>query len=225
MRIVSKEYKLYTFDELRDDIKEKLIERERQYQLETYCDLDLRDDMGLKASDLINDSFGITSDYLNTYYDLSYSQGSGAMIEFDINIVDLNNKYKIFSDEEIRFITDKNIVNDIKIRHNDNYYYHEYTFKIDYDYYNDYSYEDIKDSYGISEKDFETLDNRFYDLVDDTNKHYEKRLFIQDIIEMNKELGKYGYRRIEYWGNCDEEEIIMYIKGYEFEYLENGDVF
>jgi hypothetical protein len=42
---------------------------------------------------------------------------------------------------------------------------------------------------------------------------------------MNKELSKYGYERMEYWGNCKEDEIIMYIKGYEFEYLENGDVF
>jgi hypothetical protein len=225
MRIVSKEYKLYTFDELADDVKQKLIEKEREYQLETYCDLDLYDDMGQKASDLLNDYFGITSDYLKTYYDLSYSQGSGAMVEFDINIKDLNNKYKIFSDEEMRFIIDNGIVYDIKIRHNDNYYCHEYTFKIDYDYYNDYSYEDIKDSYKISEKDFETLDNRFYDLVDYSMKYSFESEFIQDIVKINKELGKYGYRRIEYWGNCKEDEIIMYIKGYEFEYLENGDVF
>lgn len=225
MRIVSKEYELYTFDELSNDVKEKLIERERQYQLETYCDLDLYDDMGLKASDLLNDYFDITSDYLKTYYDLSYCQGSGAMVEFDINIVDLNNKYNVFSKEEIAFITDKGIVNDIRIRHNDNHYYHEYTFNIDYDYYNDYSYEDIKDSYGITEKDFETLDDRFYKLVDTYNKHYTESEFVKDIIKLNKELTSYGYKRIEYWVDCKEEEIIMYIKGYEFEYLENGDVF
>lgn len=225
MRIVSKEYKLYTFDELSDDVKQKLIERERQYQLETYCDLDLYDDMGSKASDLLNDYFGITSDYLKTYYDLSYSQGSGSMVEFDINIVDLNNKYNVFSKEEMAFITDKGIVNDIRIRHNDNYYYHEYTFSIDYDYYNDYSYEDIKDSYGITEKDFETLDDRFYKLVDTYNKHNTESEFVKDIIKLNGELTSYGYDCMEYWGNCDEKEIIMYIKGYEFEYLENGDVF
>ena len=227
MRIVSKEYKLYTFDELADDIKQKLIERERQYQLETYCDLDLYDDMGSKASDLINDYFGITSDYLETYYHLSYSQGSGAMVEFDINIKDLNNKYKIFSDEEIRFITDKGICNDIRIRHNNNHYYHEYTFGIDFVYYNmGYSYADVIDEdYDINENDFITLEERLYDLLDSSNKHYTKSAFIQDIIKMNKELGKYGYNRLEYWNNCNEEEIIMYIKGYEFEYLENGDVF
>lgn len=225
MRIVSKEYKLYTFDELSDDVKQKLIERERQYQLETYCDLDLYDDMGQKASDLINDYFGITSDYLKTYYDLSYSQGSGAMVEFNINIVDLNNKYNILSKEELAFITDKGIINNVFVRHNDNFYYHEYTFKIDYDYFNDYSYEDIKDSYGISEKDFETLDNRIYDLLDSYDKHNTTSPFVKDIIKLNKELTKYGYECMEYWNNCDEKEIIMYVKGYEFEYLENGDVF
>ena len=225
MRIVNKEYKLYKFDELSDDVKQKLIERERQYQLETYCDLDLYDDMGQKASDLLNDYFGITSDYLKTYYDLSYCQGSGSMVEFDINIVDLNNTYNVFSKEELAFITDKGIVNDIRIRHNDNHYYHEYTFSIDYDYYNGYSYEDIKDSYGITEKDFETLDDRFYKLVDTYNKHYTESEFVKDIIKLNGELTKHGYKCMEYWGNCDEKEIIMYIKGYEFEYLENGDVF
>lgn len=225
MRIVSKEYKLYTFDELSDDVKKKLIERERQYQLETYCDLDLYDDMGSKASDLLNDYFGITSDYLKTYYDLSYSQGSGAMVEFDINIVDLNKKYKIFSDEEIRFMQDMGIINNVRIRHNNSNYYHEYTFKIDSDYYSIYSYDDVIDKYSITEDEFNTLDSRLYKLLDDSNKHNTESEFVKDIIKLNKELTSHGYKCMEYWGDCKEDEIIMYIKGYEFEYLENGDVF
>ena len=227
MRIVSKEYKVYTFDELSDIVKEELINKERQYQLETYCDLDLNDDMGSKASDLINDYFGITSDYLNTYYDLSYSQGSGAMVEFDINIKDLNNKYKLFSDEEIRFLTDKGIVNDINIRHNNNFYAHEYTFGINFIYYNmGYSYEDcVSEGYDINESDYITLEERLYDLLDDSLKHDTESPFIKDIVKMNKELSKYGYKSMEYWGNCDEKEIIELIKDYGNEYLENGDVF
>lgn len=225
MRIVSKEYELYTFDELSDDVKEKLIERERQYQLETYCDLSLYDDMGSKASYLLNDYFDITSDYLKTYYDLSYSQGSGSMVEFDINITDLNNKYNVFSKEEMAFITDKGIVEDIRIRHHNPYYYHEYTFNIDYEYYNGWSYEDVKDSYGISEKDFETLEDRLCELLDSSNKHNTESEFVRDIVKLNKELTKYGYQCMEHWGNCEEEEIISLIKDYGFEYLENGDVF
>ena len=225
MRIVSKEYELYTFDELSDDVKQDLISRERQYQLDSYCELYLRDDMGLKASDLINDYFGITSDYVNTYYDLSYCQGSGAMVEFDINIKDLNNRYKVFSDEEIRFLVDNNIVEYIDIRHNNNYYYHEYSFSVNYDYYNGYSYEDIKDKYEITEKEFDTLEDRLYELLDSSNKHNTKSEFVKDIINLNGELCKYGYKQIEYWNNCSDDEIISYIVDYENEYLENGEMF
>ena len=224
MEIITKEYKVYNFDELSDDVKKKLIEKERGYQSELYCDTCLYDDMGYKASELLNDYFGITSDYLKIYYDLSYCQGSGAMIEFDINIVDLNNKYKVFSDEEISFLVDNNVVEYIDIRHNSNcYYYHEYSFSVNYDYYNSYSYDDIKDKYGISEKDFDTLEDRFYELVDMCNKNGSQ--FIKDIISMNKELTRYGYDCIEYFGNCSDDEIIGYIKDNENEYLENGDVF
>ena len=225
MRKVVNEFNVYEFDELSDDVKKTVIEKHRDYEREDYCDSFLNDDMGSKASDLINDYFGITSDYLKTYYDLSYSQGSGAMVEFDINIVDLNNKYNVFSKEEMAFITDKGIVNDIRIRHNDNYYYHEYTFSIDYDYYNDYSYEDIKDSYGITEKDFETLDDRFYKLVDTYNKHYTESPFIKDIIKMNKELSKYGYNCMEHFWNCSDDEIIENIKANEYEFLESGEIY
>ena len=225
MEKIVKEFYVYDFDELSDDVKEKLIEKEREYQLETYCDCFLYDDMGSKASDLINDYFEITSDYLKTYYDLSYSQGSGSMVEFDINIVGLNNKYNIFSKEEMAFITENGIVDDIRIRHNDNFYCHEYTFNIDYDYYNDYSYEDIKDKYGITEKDFETLDDRFYNLVDSSIKHNAESEFVKDIIKLNGELTKYGYECIEYFGNCSDEEIISYIKDNDNKYLESGEIY
>ena len=77
----------------------------------------------------------------------------------------------------------------------------------------------------VTEKDFETLEDRLYGLLDSSNKHNTESEFVKDIIKLNGELTKYGYECMEYWGNCDEKEIIMYIKGYEFEYLENGDVF
>ena len=62
---------------------------------------------------------------------------------------------------------------------------------------------------------FDTLKSRIY----------QGSQFIKDIISMNKELKRYGYNCIEYFDNCDEDEIIGYIKDYENEYLENGDVF
>ena len=225
MEIITKEYKVYNFDELSDDVKKKLIEKERDYQRESYCDVWLYDDMNLKASGLLNDYFGITSDYLKAYYDLSYSQGSGAMVEFDIDIEDLNNKYNIFNDEEMAFITDNGVVTDIRIRHYNPYYYHEYTFSIDYEYFNGWSYEDVKDKYKITETDFETLEDRLYNLLDSSNKHNTESKFIKDIISMNKELSRYGYDCIEYYWNCDENTIIEYIEENDNKYLENGDVF
>ena len=227
MRIVSKEYKIYKFDELNDDVKTELIEKERHIQSEGYCEYCLNDDMGLKASDLLNDYFNIESDYLYTYYDLSYSQGSGAMIEFDINIKDLNKKYKIFSDEEIRFLMDKGIVNDIRIRHNDNYYYHEYTFGIDWYYYGmGYSHDDvINEGYNIDFEDFKTLKGRLCDLLDDSNKRHTSSKFIKDVVNMNKELTRYGYGFINHYAICDERIIIDLIKENNYEYLENGEVF
>lgn len=223
MRIVHEEYKVYEFDELKDDIKKKVLEKEKEYMKESYIDCCLYDDMGCKASDLINDYFGITSDYLKTYYDLSYCQGSGAMVEFDINIVDLNNKYKVFSNEEISFMVDNNIIEYIDVRHDNSNYYHEYTFSVNHDYYNGYSYDDIKDKYGITEKDFETLDDRFYELVDDYNKHNTKSDFVKDIIKLNKELCNYGYDCIE--SDYPDEEIIENIKINGYEYLESGDIY
>lgn len=202
---------IYKFEELEKDIQEKLIEKERQDQQEFYCDYTLHDDIGEKASDLINDYFGITSDYLSTYYDLSYCQGSGAMVEFDINIEDLNNKYNIYDEEEIKFIKDKGIVNNIIIRHSGNYY-HEQSFIIDYDFDYHWDYEDIKDDYNISEERFNSIENRLCDLMNHN--------FKEDIINMNIELGKYGYSCLEYFWNCDVTEFLT-----ENEYYSDGSVY
>ena len=224
MEKIVKEFYVYDFNELKEDVKKELIEKERDSQRENYCDFYLEEDMKEESKDLLQKYFGITSEYLQVYYDLSYSQGSGAMIEFDINIEDLNNKYKIFSEEEIRFINDCEIVNNIKVRHNDNYYYHEYTFGIDSDYYSiGYDYEDIKEDYNISEEDFNTIEERLDNLLIDSDKHYTKSEFVKDIISMNKELVGRGYDNIEYFWNCEDSEIIEFLE--EHKYLESGEVY
>lgn len=225
MEKITKEFYVYDFNELNEDVKKKLIEKERDYQRESYCEMFLEEDMKEEGKDLLQKYFGITDNNLNVYYDLSYSQGNGAMIEFDINIEDLNNKYKIFSEEEMKFIQDKGVVNNIRVRHNDNYYYNEYTFGIDsyYVYSIDWDYEDIKDDYDITEEDFDTIEERLDNLLIDSDKHYTKSEFVKDIISMNKELVARGYENIEYYGNCEEEEITSYLEDYK--YLENGEVY
>lgn len=173
------------------------------------------------AINLLQEYFGDSAIFKDTYYSFSYSQGDGAGIEFSINIKDLNKKYKIFSDEEVRFLTDKGVVNDIIVKHCGNFYYHKYAFKVDYDYYNDWDFEDIKGAYNISEDEFDSLEDRFYSLVNDNFKHYTKSPFISDIINMNTKLEKDGYSFIEY--ECDNDVIIEVLSNHE--YYKNGSLY
>lgn len=222
MRTIEKT--IYDFDELDKEIQEKLIKKEKEYCFNDYIETFFQDDMEHKAQELVDDYFGSDTDFIQTYYSLSYCQGDGAMIEFDINIEDLNKKYKVLSDEELKFLTDKGIVNNIEVRHNSNHYYHEYTFGINFNYYGmGYSYEDVIDEgYKITEEEFDTLENRVCKLLDDSNKHYTESEFIKDIIRMNKDLVKYGYDTIE---NYEEDTDYIVDMLNEKEYYENGDVY
>lgn len=223
MKKVVKEYEVYSFDELDEDIQEKLIEKEQEEQKEFYLEWYLYEDMVEESKRLLDKYFNYENEFKNVYYDLSYCQGSGAMIEFSINIVDLNKKYKFLSDEELRFIQDKGIINEIEIYHSDSYYYHEYTFSIKYDdNFGYWDYEDIKDDYKIAEEDFNKLEDKIIDFLDTYNKlNKENSQFIEDIIAMNKELYRIGYELIEepsYEEFCKEQLR-------EHEYLKSGEIF
>ena len=215
---------IYNFDELNEDIKEELIKKEKKYCFNAYMEDFFQDDMEDKAEKLVDDYFGSDTDFIQTYYSLSYCQGDGAMIEFDINIKDLNKKYKIFSDEEIRFLTDKGIVNNIEVRHNSNHYYHEYTFGINFNYYDmGYTSDDVIDEgYQITADEFNTIEDRLYKLLDDSNKHYTDSEFIKDIIKMNRELVKFGYNTIE---NYEEDTDFIIEQLSANEYYEDGGVY
>ena len=213
---------IYKFDELEKDIQEKLIEKEKEYCFNAYMEDFFQDDMEHKAQELVDDYFGSDTDFIQTYYSLSYCQGDGAMIEFDIDIKDLNNKYKVFTDDEIEFLKQKDVINTIRVRHFGNMYYHEYTFGIDHDYYNEWEFEDIKEDYNITENGFNTLWDRFDKLTDDSNKHYTDSEFIKDIIKMNKELVRFGYDTIE---NYEEDTDFVIEKLSENEYYKNGEVY
>jgi hypothetical protein len=221
MRKITKEYNVYGFEELDKSIQESILERYVESEIEIYCETCLYGDMVELAHNLLQEYFK-GSEYMDIHYDLDYSQGSGAMMEFDINIKDLNNKYKIFSDNEIELLNNKYVVSDIRIRHNNNFYCHEYTFGIDCDFYMGLEYDDIKEDYKITENEFNTIENRLYDLLDDSNKHYTKSPFIKDIINMNKEFTKSGYRQLED-REMFEENAMLYIKDLEF--LESGEEF
>lgn len=84
MRTETKVIKIYKFDELSKDIQENLIEKEKEYQLNAYCENFLLEDMEEEAKRLLQKYFGDRATFKAVYYDLSYCQGSGAMIEFDL---------------------------------------------------------------------------------------------------------------------------------------------
>lgn len=213
---------IYKFDELDKDIKNKLIEEEKTCYFDSYMEHLFYNDMEYRAGELLCEYFDKNCKLDGCYYDLSYSQGSGAMIMFTTNFENLNNKYHVLTSEEVRFLRDKGIINDVNVIHNNNFYYHEYTFDTDYSFYNYWTYEDIIDEYDIEEELFDTIEDRVHDLLCSTDKHYTKSPFIKDIISMNKELVKFGYDIIE---NYEEDTgfIIEHLR--ENEYYENGEIY
>lgn len=221
MRKITKEINVYQFDELDKDIQEKVLEKRKQYEEDFYCETTLEDDMFEKASDLLEQYFGKDVKKINVLYDLSYCQGCGAMIEFDINIEDLNNKYNFLSSEELKFIQDKGLLNTITVKHNNGHYYHEYMFNVDYYYSDTYDYEDIKDFYNISEEEFSTIESRIDKFLNSFDKLNEPSVFATDLIKINKELVQYGYGLMEYFWK--DENVIEYCR--EEEYLSSGEIY
>ena len=105
-------YNIYEFDELNKEVREEVINRELENEKNFYCELSLYNDMLEKTEDILKDyckSNKLDYELKAIYYDLSYSQGSGAMIECSI--------YK-----NGRYITFKQF----------GHYSHEQSFRIDY---------------------------------------------------------------------------------------------
>lgn len=75
---------VYEFKELEEKIQERLIQEEKEAQRELYCEAYLNDDMKEKAEELLRKYFKSSAELKGVYYSLSYTQGSGAMIEFDL---------------------------------------------------------------------------------------------------------------------------------------------
>lgn len=142
MRTETKTIKIYDFDELSKDIQENLIEKEKEYQLDAYCECFLLEDMQEEAKRLLQKYFGDKATFKKVYYDLSYRQGSGAMIEFDLTY------YNIY----------------IKVRQY-GHYYHECSFDLDWwGYLGDYRRNKLKEK--IIKMNLE-LKKIGYDLIDE----------------------------------------------------------
>lgn len=141
MRTETKTIKIYNFDELSEDVKRKLIEKEIEYQHEAYCEDCLESDMKYYANELLKKYFKENKAELkNVYYSLSYCQGDGAMFEFDLYYY---NKH-------------------VQIQHY-GHYYHKYMFIVD-----DYELTE-KQEKQLKEKVlkmFEEFENYGWNLVD-----------------------------------------------------------
>lgn len=196
MRKTTKTYNVYKYDELSKEVQEKLLEEYTQQECYYYIEDTL-------YADMIDESIYILPEYFkgakfdNVCFDLSYSQGSGSMIEFTIDLEDLNDKYKILTDKQLKTITDMGGT-EIKVYHDSNIYCHERTFSIS-------EYLEIDD-----DKILKKVNHMIYNL------------FHSDIISMNKELTIRGYKMI---GNEEyfKENALNTLN--ELEFLEDGSVF
>ena len=153
MRKITKEYNVYGFEELDKSIQESILEKYIKMEFELYCDSLLEGDMAENAYDTLKQYFKGAL-YKDVLYDLSYSQGSGSMIEFEIDLENVNNKYNVLTKEEIEELESFGDTT-IKVFHRNNHYYHEYTFDIEYTDFTIYGYEweKIKDINDVVEKE------------------------------------------------------------------------
>lgn len=194
------EYEYYTFDELKDNIKEELIEKENRNNVDSYCEFELEEDMKYKCEELLTEIFGKSIFKYTLEYDFSYSQSSGVWVQLEIkNISLLNDKFKIF-DEKFE---------DNIIYFKYNLYHTNYGYRVDFDY-NYQDEEDInynsKDTKNIElGKEMKKLENFIHSDLEDKIK------------ELNNVLYKYGYSLLEYNFTNDSVETLK-----QYYYLKNG---
>lgn len=195
------EMNIYKFGELSQEVKDKLIDECKEIEYNDYINYGLESDMPTLAKELLNDYFGTSANYINCMYDLSYSQGDGAIIEFDVYLSELLNFNEIteFTKEEIKILHDCGDL--IKVRHKGSYY-HEFCFDFihsDYTYFSDDWTDEMQ----------EKLDK------------FMEETFNVNIINMNKAFTRQGYKLLEYEPCMDW--ILERLN--ENEYYKNGDVY
>lgn len=159
MREITKTFKVYRFEELKEEVKEKVKEKIKREIEEDFCEFALYDVMWDRANELLKENFGEKAKIIDIFYDLDYSQGSGAMIAFELNYYNI----------------------DIVIEHRGNYY-HEYTFYLKY---NDYEYLGEKREKQLEKKIIEMnkkLKNFGYNLIENCINEEN----VEDILKMNE---------------------------------------
>ena len=108
MQTVTKTFNIYEFEELKTEIQQALIENEARGIREIEIDEFLEEFLQNMAVNLLEENFEEKAVFQDVHYSLSYCQGDGAMIEFDLSYCNKN----------------------VQIRHNGGMYYHERSFVI-----------------------------------------------------------------------------------------------
>lgn len=210
MKTIIKKYNIYEFNELKEEIKKELIEKETERQQNDFCEWELLHYMEEEAHNILTDELGKNNfTDVNVLYSLGYSQGDGAMIEFNAYLESINHKFKIFTDKELKLFEKYGSI--IKVYHDNNYYCHENSFSIDtlsLNYSIDYALnneEITKNKYNKLEEKIEKFENVFNEFC----------------YSINTELRKFGYSLLE-----DQEFFEEQAKNYliDFEYLEDGTI-
>lgn len=207
MEKITKIYEVYKFEELGKEVQEKLLEEQTQKECDLYCESCLFGDMENRAKELLQEYFQ-GAVFTKIYYDLGYSQGDGAQINFDINILDLNKKYNFLSKKAIKFI-DAVGLPDFKVKHS-GWYYHEKAITIEWYYIDDFSYYDDF----LTDEEVKTINEKLENIIN--NQFYD------DIVKMNEELTKHGYNIIEDEATFSDMAI-DYLNGERF--LQDGTFF
>lgn len=160
MEIKTRTYNVYKYDELEEEVKDEILNKEIENEFEIFCDFELENMMQEKAIELLKKYFKDNAKFENVYYDLSYSQGSGCMIEFDLKYYGL----------------------DIEIKHY-GHYNHERSFEIHENYYNEFCLSDKRYN-TLEEKIIEMnkeLKNYGYEIIE--NREYFKENALERIKE------------------------------------------
>ena len=85
METITKTFNIYNFNELSKEVQEKVIKKEVEGIKELEIEDFLKEEMEFYAQQLLEENFGDKAIFKKVYYDLSYCQGSGAVIEFELN--------------------------------------------------------------------------------------------------------------------------------------------
>lgn len=207
MRKIMKEINIYSFEELKEETQNKLIN--------DFKDILSNDNFDMLSEDynyILKEKYKLYNFEIN--YSLSYCQGDGVCF--------YNNRYNLLSYEVLKnkdvenanifekYIIENDLINDKLLQYLENGYnlgifkrYSNYSYAstcfIDYEYY-------------YNDDEQETINKYIDSLVDILYKLY---------INICEELEKIGYSNYD----VSDQEVKEYIEDNEFEFLENGEIY